>query len=181
MYVVHRKVVAEQANMRLGTANTKTRSEVRGGGKKPYQQKGTGRARQGSTRTPLKVGGGVSFGPKPKSYKMNTKEKRLALSTALMGATAKMTLVEDFEDKFATPATKDMKVFLDRLNVDTANREGTLMIIKSRHENTYLSARNIPYRNLMSLDNLNARDIVKAKKVFLAASALQTLNERYGA
>jgi len=182
-YLVHRKVVAEQANMRLGTANSKTRSEVRGGGRKPYQQKGTGRARQGSTRTPLKVGGGVLFGPKPKSYKikMNTKEKKLALSTALMSATAKMTLVEDFEEKFATPATKDMKVFLDRLNVDTASREGTLMIIKSRHENTYLSARNIPYLNLMSLDNLNARDIVKAKKVFVSASALDTITERYGA
>ena len=94
-YIVHRKVVAEQANMRLGTANSKTRSEVRGGGRKPYKQKGTGRARQGSIRTPLRRGGGVLFGPKPRSFKikMNTKEKRLALSTALMGATSKMTLV----------------------------------------------------------------------------------------
>merc|ERR1719487_602833 len=182
-YLVHRKIVAEQANMRLGTANSKTRSEVRGGGRKPYKQKGTGRARQGSIRTPLRRGGGVLFGPKPRSFKikMNTKEKRLALSTALMGATAKMTLVEDFEDKFATARTNDMKVFLDRLDVDTAHREGTLMIIKQKHENTYLSARNIPYLNLMTLDNLNARDIVKAKKVFVSTSAMQTLNERYGA
>merc|ERR1719498_1347329 len=87
-YVVHRKVVAEQANMRLGTACTKTRSEVRGGGRKPYQQKGTGNARRGSTRSPLIVGGGVAFGPKGSNYKikMNKKEKKLALSTALMGA-----------------------------------------------------------------------------------------------
>lgn len=182
-YIVHRKVVAEQANMRLGTAKAKTRSEVRGGGRKPYQQKGTGRARQGSIRTPLRRGGGVLFGPRPRSFKlkMNTKEKRLALSTALMGATSKMTLVEDFEDKFSAPRTKDMKAFLDRLDVNTASRESTLMIYQKSHENTYLSARNIPYLNLISLDNLNARDIVRAKKVVVSASALQTLQERYGA
>jgi len=104
---------------------------------------------------------------------MNTKEKRLALSTALMSATGKMTLVEDFEEKFAAPRTNDMKVFLDRLDVDTKQRQSTLMIIKKRHENTYLSARNIPYLNLMTLDNLNARDIVKAKKVVVSTSALE--------
>ncbi len=87
-YLVHRKVVAEQANMRLGLASTKTRGEVRGGGRKPFKQKGTGNARQGSIRTPLKRGGGVSFGPKPKSWHidMNKKEKQLAISTALMCA-----------------------------------------------------------------------------------------------
>jgi len=182
-YVVHRKVVAEQANMRLGTACTKTRSDVRGGGRKPYKQKGTGNARRGSTRSPLIAGGGVSFGPKPKSYKikMNRKEKQLALSTALMGAVPRMKLVQDFEDKFATPKSADMKAFLDRLEVDTTNREGTLMITKQRHENTYLSARNIPYLNLMTLDNLNCRDIVKAKKVFVSASAMGELKSRYGA
>jgi hypothetical protein len=103
-YIVQRKVVAEQANMRLGTAKAKTRSEVRGGGRKPYKQKGTGRARQGSIRTPLRRGGGVLFGPRgvgARRYmiKMNKKEKRLAISTALMSATSKMTLVEDFEEK----------------------------------------------------------------------------------
>jgi len=182
-YIVQRKVVAEQANMRLGTAKTKTRSEVRGGGRKPYKQKGTGRARQGSIRTPLRRGGGVLFGPRPRSFniKMNKKEKRLALSTALMSATGKMTLVEDFEEKFSSPATKTMKAFLDRLEVDTTNRESTLMIYQKSHQNTYLSARNIPYLNLIPLDNLNARDIVRAKKVVVSTSALQTLQERYGA
>jgi large subunit ribosomal protein L4 len=182
-YIVQRKVVAEQANMRLGTAKTKTRSEVRGGGRKPYKQKGTGRSRQGSIRTPLRRGGGVLFGPKPRSFKikMNTKEKRLALSTALMGATSKMTLVEDFEGKFTEARTKTMKEFLDRLDVDTTNRESTLMIYQKSHENTYLSARNIPYLNLISLDNLNARDIVRAKKVVVSTSALETIQSRYGA
>ena len=107
-YIVQRKVVAEQANMRLGTAKSKTRSEVRGGGRKPYKQKGTGRARQGSIRTPLRRGGGVLFGPRgvgARRYmiKMNKKEKRLAISTALMSATSKMTLVEDFEEKVRRP------------------------------------------------------------------------------
>merc|ERR1719148_31374 len=182
-YLVQRKVVAEQANMRLGTAKSKTRSEVRGGGRKPYKQKGTGRARQGSIRTPLRRGGGVLFGPRPRSFniKMNKKEKRLALSTALMSATSKMTLVEDFEEKFSSPATKTMKAFLDRLEVDTTNRESTLMIYQKSHENTYLSARNIPYLNLIPLDNLNARDIVRAKKVVVSTSAMQVLQERYGA
>merc|ERR1719230_780402 len=182
-YVVHRKVVMEQANMRLGTACTKTRSDVRGGGRKPYQQKGTGRARRGSTRSPLLKGGGVTFGPKPKSYKikMNKKEGRLALSTALMGSTSRMKVVQDFEDKFTSGKTADMKAFLDRLEVNTKDRESTLMITKARHENTYLSARNIPYLNLMTLDNLNARDILRAKKVFVSSSALGELHTRYGA
>ena len=118
-YLVHRKVVAEQANMRLGAACTKTRADVRGGGRKPYKQKGTGNARRGSTRSPLIVGGGVSFGPKPKSYKIkiNKKEGRLALSTALMGAVPRMKMVQDFEGNFQTAKTADMKAFLNRLEV----------------------------------------------------------------
>merc|ERR1719230_2220059 len=116
-YVVHRKVVAEQANMRLGTAVAKTRSEVRGGGRKPYQQKGTGRARRGSSRSPLLVGGGKSFGPRQKSYhiKMNKKEKQIAISTALMGAVPRMAVVDDFESEFAAPKTANMQAFLTRL------------------------------------------------------------------
>merc|ERR1719163_2019127 len=182
-YVVHRKVVAEQANMRLGTAVAKTRSEVRGGGRKPYQQKGTGRARRGSSRSPLLVGGGKSFGPRQKSYalKMNKKEKQLAISTALMGALPRMTLVNDLESQFSAPKTQSMRTFLERLNVDTSGKQNCLMITKERHENTYLSARNIPYLSLMSLDNLNCRDILRAKKVVISQSAMATLKERYGA
>jgi len=182
-YVVHRKVVAEQANMRLGTAMAKTRSEVRGGGRKPYQQKGTGRARRGSSRSPLLVGGGKSFGPRQKSYhiKMNKKEKQVAISTALMGATSRMTLVSDFTSEFAAPKTQSMRQFLERLSVDTSGKQNCLMITKERHENTYLSARNIPYLNLMSLDNLNCRDILRAKKVVVSESAMGVLKERYGA
>jgi large subunit ribosomal protein L4 len=181
-YVVHRKVVAEQANMRLGTATAKTRAEVRGGGRKPYQQKGTGRARRGSTRSPLLVGGGKSFGPRVKSYalKMNKKEKRLAISTALMSAVPRMTLVQDFEKEFALPKTANMRAFLERLGADTSGTQNCLVLTKERHENTYLSARNIPYLNLMTLDNINARDVLRAKKVVVTQSAMGELRERYG-
>jgi large subunit ribosomal protein L4 len=182
-YILHRKVVAEQANMRLGTASTKTRSMVRGGGRKPYQQKGTGRARRGSSRSPLLKGGGVTFGPQPKSYaiKMNKKEKRLAISTALMSALPKMTAVEDLDGYFTQPRTKDMRAFLERQSVDTANLQSTLLITSGRHENTALSARNLPYLNLMHMENINVRDILKAKKVLVASSALEAIKERYGA
>merc|ERR1719230_242588 len=180
-YVVHRKVVAEQANMRLGTAVAKTRSEVRGGGRKPYQQKGTGRARRGPTRSPLLVGGGKSFGPRQKSYHLNKKEKKLAISTALMGALPRTTLVTDFESNFAAPKTGDMRSFLERLGASTTGKEKTMMIIKEKHENTYLSARNIPYLNLRTLDNLNVRDILNAKKVVISQGAMSEIKSRYGA
>jgi large subunit ribosomal protein L4 len=181
-YILQRKVVAEQANMRLGTACSKTRSDVRGGGRKPYQQKGTGRARRGSSRSPLLVGGGVSFGPKPKSYrlKMNKKEKRLAISTALMSALGRMNVVEDLDPHFDMPRTQDMRALLERLSVDTKNDESTLLITKARHENTYLSARNIPYLILRTLDNINVRDILKAKKVIVASGAMDVIKGRYG-
>jgi len=183
-YLVQRKIVAEQANMRLGTAKAKTRMEVRGGGRKPYQQKGTGRARRGSSRSPLLVGGGVSFGPRGVgkarySVQMNKKEKRLAISTALMSALPKMTVVEDLDPHFSSAKTKDMKAFLDRVNVDTAAFATTLILTKERHEASYLSARNIPYLTLSTLDNINARDIIKAKKVIIAQSALDVIKERY--
>lgn len=185
-YLVHRKVVAEQSNMRLGTARAKTRTEVRGGGRKPYQQKGTGRARRGSSRSPLLVGGGRSFGPRGIGkaryhIKMNKKEKQLAISTAIMSAIPRMMVVEDLESHFNAAKTKDMVAFLDRLDVDTAHHQSVLLLTKQRHENTYLSARNIPYLNLLTMDNINARDILKAKKVIVTQSGLAELKERYAA
>merc|ERR1711907_531657 len=110
---------------------------------------------------------------------MNKKEKQLALSTALMGALPRMTLVSDFESNFEVPKTSEMRAFLERLGSDTSGKENTMVIIKERHENTYLSARNIPYLNLKTLDNLNARDILKAKKLYVSEGALATINERY--
>lgn len=114
--VVHRGLITELQNRRQGNAHTKTRSEVRGGGRKPYKQKGTGNARRGSTRSPLIVGGGVAFGPRSKSWriKMNKKEKRLSISTALQSAATSTVVVEDFDDKFEEPSTKKMISALKR-------------------------------------------------------------------
>ena len=109
------------------------------------------------------------------------KEKRLAISTALMSAVGKMTVVEDLDTHFAAPKTKDMKAFLERVDVDTDGRQSTLILTKDRHENTYLSARNIPYLTLSTLDNINARDILKVKKVLVASSALAEIKDRYSA
>ena len=108
--LMHRAVLRQLANKRQGTASTLTRSEVRGGGRKPYKQKGTGRARQGSIRTPLRPGGGIIFGPKPRSYNldMNRKERRLALRTALMSRVSDMKAVEDFGSTLKQPKTSDV-------------------------------------------------------------------------
>jgi large subunit ribosomal protein L4 len=185
-YVIHRKVVAEQANMRLGTAQSKTRAEVRGGGRKPYQQKGTGRARRGSSRSPLLTGGGVIFGPSnDRNYHkdMNKKEKQVAISTALMSVSPRTKIVENFDSKFTSPKTSEMKNYLDRLGVDTKNAESTLILTtgsRNTQLNTYLSARNIFYLNLLPMDNLNVRDLLKAKKIFITNSAFDIIKERYG-
>ena len=115
--LMHRAVLRQQAHARQGTASTLTRSEVRGGGRKPYKQKGTGRARQGSIRTPLKPGGGIIFGPKPRTYNlaMNRKERRLALRTALMARIDDVTVVKDFGASLEAPKTREITDALGRL------------------------------------------------------------------
>ena len=109
--LMHRAVLRQQAHSRQGTASTLTRSEVRGGGRKPYKQKGTGRARQGSIRTPLRPGGGIIFGPKPRKYSlgMNKKERRLALRTALMSRCSDLNVVKDFGENLKVPKTRKFK------------------------------------------------------------------------
>lgn len=136
MYVVHRKVITELANRRQGTASTKTRSEVSGGGRKPYKQKGTGRARRGSTRSPLIVGGGVIHGPKPKdwSIKMNKKERRVATASAIMGVLSRAIIVDDIESQFTRAKTADMTALLKRLPLeqDSAAPPKVTLITKDR-------------------------------------------------
>ena len=123
--LVHRAVLRQLANKRQGTASTLTRSEVRGGGRKPYKQKGTGRARQGSIRTPLRPGGGIIFGPKPRSYNldMNRKERRLALRTALISRSSDIKTVEDFGSTIKTPKTKEMIEGLIRIGIDKTKKD----------------------------------------------------------
>lgn len=178
--VVHRGVICEMQNRRRGTASTLTRSEVRGGGRKPYKQKGTGRARQGSIRTPLRPGGGVVFGPKPKdwSIKMNKKEKRLAISTALQSAAVNTIVVEDFEDKFTTPKTKDFLAALKRWGVKP--EEHSLMFTTQVSEPLVLSSRNVGTFKLLTPRSLNLYDVLRADKLILTKSAVEYLEQQYG-
>lgn len=179
-HVVHRALVRQLNNARQGTASTKTRAEVRGGGRKPWRQKGTGRARAGSSRSPLWRGGGVIFGPKPRDYsiKMNRKERRLALRTAFQSQSDNLIVVEDFIEQLPRPKTKELVQALTRWGVETDDK--VLMIVSERNENVYLSARNIGNLRLISASNLNIFDILVADKIVATASALTTIQEVYG-
>ncbi len=179
-HIVHRALVRQMANARQGTVSTKTRAEVSGGGRKPWRQKGTGRARAGSNRSPLWRGGGVIFGPKPRDYslKMNRKERRLALRTALQGQVENLIVVEDFTDKLPRPKTKEMAQALANWGVERGSK--VLMILAERDENVYLSARNIDGLRLISATNLNVFDILAADRIVVTASALEKVKEVYG-
>ncbi|KAG8463131.1 hypothetical protein KFE25_011128 [Diacronema lutheri] len=186
MYVVHRKVVNELANRRQGTVSVKTRSEVSGGGRKPYKQKGTGRARRGSSRSPLLVGGGKCFGPKPKdwSMKMNKKERRVATSSAIMGVLPRAIVVDDLEPTFAaTSKTSAMMAVLRKLplGMDERKKPKVVLIAKEAHENVALSARNIAGLTLLTMSTINVHDIVGATKLVITKSALEAMHERYPA
>ena len=180
-HVVHRALVRQLTNARQGNASTKTRSEVRGGGRKPWRQKGTGRARAGSTRSPLWRGGGVIFGPKPKDYNlnMNRKERRLALRTAFGSRSEDMIVVEDFSEQLQRPKTKDLVQAISRWGSQPEQK--TLLILSERSENIYLSARNIENVRLMVADQLNVFDLLHADKIVVTASALDKIQEVYGA
>jgi len=178
--LVHRALVRQLANARQGTASSKTRAEVRGGGRKPFRQKGTGRARAGSTRSPLTRGGGAIFGPKPRDYdtKMNRKERRLALRTAFTGRTADLIVVEDFSINLVQPKTKELAQALERWGVVAGSK--VLVIIDQKEENIVLSARNIRNLQLLAADQLNIFDIVNAEKLVATRSAIAKIHEVYG-
>ena len=178
-HIVHRALVRQMNNSRQGTASTKTRAEVRGGGRKPWRQKGTGRARAGSSRSPLWKGGGVIFGPKPRSYavKMNKKERRLALSTAFQSRVDDLVVVEEFADNLARPKTKELLSALERWGVTPG--EKVLLITNEKAENIYLSARNIEKLKLISSSNLNVFDILHADKIVATSSAISHIKETF--
>ncbi|XP_030524277.2 50S ribosomal protein L4, chloroplastic [Rhodamnia argentea] len=178
--VVHRALITDRQNKRRGTASTLTRGEVRGGGRKPYPQKSTGRARRGSQTTPLRPGGGVVFGPKPRdwSIKINRKEKRLAISTALSSAAGSMTVVEDFGDKFAVPKTRDFTEAMRRWGLDP--KEKSMFLMTEVADNVQLSSRNIGTLKMLTPRTLNLFDILNADKLVLTPEAVNFLNARYG-
>lgn len=178
-HIVHRALRRQMLNSRQGTASTKTRSEVRGGGRKPWRQKGTGRARAGSIRSPLWRGGGVIFGPKPRDVeiKMNRKERRLALRTAFQSRSEDMIVVEDFAQNFSRPKTKELIAAIGRWGIDPQLK--MLLILHERSENIELSARNVPNIKLIFANQLNVVDILSADKIVATAAALTQIQEVY--
>ena len=177
--LIHRAVLRQLANKRQGTASTLTRSEVRGGGRKPYKQKGTGRARQGSIRTPLRPGGGVIFGPKPRSYSldMNRKERRLALRTALMSRVSDIKAIEDFGSTLDQPKTSEIVEGLSRLGIEKT--EKVLVILDRPSEVIKKSINNIKKVKLIAADQLNVFDILNANKLVIGQSAINKIQEVY--
>jgi large subunit ribosomal protein L4 len=178
--LLHRAVVRQLANARQGTASTLTRAEVAGGGRKPYKQKGTGRARQGSIRTPLRPGGGVVFGPKPRSYElgMNRKERRLALRTALMSRLDDLVVVKGFAAGLDTPKTKEITAALQRFGIEPGAK--VLLVLDGAPEAVKLSVRNLEKVKLIAADQLNVFDLLNAGKLVLSEEALTKIQEVYG-
>ena len=174
--LVHQAVVLQLANNRQGTQKAKTRSEVSGGGRKPWRQKGTGHARQGSTRSPQWTGGGVVFAPVPRDYsfKMNKKEKRAALKSVLTSKVQENKFLVLDELKFDAPKTKDMKAVLDALKVENA-----LVIVDKNSENAVVSARNIPNVGTASPETINVYDILKYNTVIVTKSSVAAIEEVY--
>ncbi|NER46546.1 MAG: 50S ribosomal protein L4 [Symploca sp. SIO1A3] len=178
-HIVHRAMVKQMTNARQGTASTKTRSEVRGGGRKPWRQKGTGRARAGSNRSPLWRGGGVIFGPKPRDFqvKMNRKERRLALRTAFQSRSDDLIVVEDFAEQMPQPKTKELLGAMTRWGINPESK--ILLILPQREEMVYLSARNLSTVKLILATHLNVYDILAADKIVTTSSALAKIQEVY--
>ncbi len=178
--LVHRAVVRQLAHARQGTASTLTRAEVAGGGRKPYKQKGTGRARQGSIRTPLRPGGGVVFGPKPRTYNlaMNRKERRLALRTALMSRINDLIVVKGFGAGLKAPKTREIVAGLGRLGIAAGAK--VLVVLDAPAEVVRKSVRNLETVKLIAADQLNVFDLLHANHLVVSEEALAKIQEVYG-
>ncbi len=175
-HLVHLAVVRQLANKRQGTQKAKTRSEVSGGGRKPWRQKGTGHARQGSTRSPQWTGGGVVFAPVPRDYeiKMNKKERRLALKSALTSRVQENKLIVLDDLKLDEVKTKAMQAVLKNLNVSKA-----MVVLADNDQNVVLSARNIPDVITALPNTINVYDVLKYNTVILTKSAVASIEEVY--
>jgi len=177
-YIIHRALEHQNVLSHQYTSSTKTRSEVRGGGRKPWKQKGTGRARAGSSRSPLWKGGGVIFGPKPKTvkHKLNKKEFQLALRTLLYNKKDSLFIFENFE--IETCKTKE---FLNQLSKAGKNVDAkTLIILSDANNPIQLAVRNIPTVETVLATNLNIKALLRAQQIFLDQTALNLIKEMYG-
>ena len=175
-HVMHQAVVQYLANKRQGTQSALTRAEVRGGGRKPWRQKGTGRARQGSTRSPQWTGGGVVFAPKPRDYsfKLNKKEKRAALKSALTSKVQGSSLIVVDELKFDEIKTKNFTNVMNNLKVEKG-----LVVIADNDTNVVMSARNVADVDTTLVNTINVYDVMKAKTVVLTKDAVAKIEEVY--
>ena len=175
-HLVHMAVVNQLANNRQGTQSAKTRSEVSGGGRKPWRQKGTGHARQGSTRSPQWTGGGVVFAPKPRDYsfKMNKKEKRIALLSALSSKVADNKIVVLDAFNLDEVKTKKFAEVMSNLKVDKA-----LVVIEGENKNVVLSGRNIPSVKVTATNEINTYDVLKYTTLVVTKAAVEKLEEVY--
>ena len=175
-HLVHMAVVNQLANNRQGTQSAKTRSEVSGGGRKPWRQKGTGHARQGSTRAPQWTGGGVVFAPKPRDYsfKMNKKEKRIALLSALSSKVAESKIVVLDEFKLDEIKTKKFVEVMNNLKVENA-----LVVLEGENKNVVLSGRNIPSVKVTATNEINTYDVLKYPTLVVTKAAVEKLEEVY--
>ena len=175
-HLVHLAVVAQLANKRQGTQKAKTRAEVSGGGRKPWRQKGTGHARQGSTRAPQWTGGGVVFAPTPRDYtiRLNKKEKRAALKSALTSRVQNGQFVVVDELKFEAMKTKNFKAVMNNLKVSKA-----LVVLNENDQNVVLSARNIPEVKTTLVNTINVYDILKYNTVVATKAAVASIEEVY--
>ena len=175
-HLVHMAVVNQLANNRQGTQSAKTRSEVSGGGRKPWRQKGTGHARQGSTRSPQWTGGGVVFAPKPRDYsfKMNKKEKRIALLSALSSKVADNKIVVLDAFNLDEVKTKKFAEVMSNLKVDKA-----LVVIEGENKNVVLSGRKIPTVKVSATNEINTYDVLKYETLVVTKAAVEKLEEVY--
>ena len=175
-HLVHMAVVNQLANNRQGTQSAKTRSEVSGGGRKPWRQKGTGHARQGSTRAPQWTGGGIVFAPKPRDYsfKMNKKEKKIALLSALTSKVADNKIVVLDEFKLDEIKTKKFAEVMNNLKVSKA-----LVVLEGENKNVVLSGRNIPTVKVSATNEINTYDVLKYDTLVVTKAAVEKLQEVY--
>lgn len=178
-YLVHKDILRHQLNKKQSTSCTKTRSEVRGGGRKPWRQKGTGRARAGSNRSPLWKGGGVIFGPKPKTmtFKLNKKERRLTLQTLFYSKRNSISVVENLETKIELPRTKLISELCRNLGINLDQK--ILIIVETKTNNLKLATKNLKNIELISASNLNSLSLLTAKKIILTTNAINVIKEIY--
>ena len=178
-YLIHKDILRHQLSQKQGTVSTKTRSEVRGGGKKPWRQKGTGRARAGSSRSPLWKGGGVTFGPKPKTInlKLNKKERNLALQTLFYNKRNNISIIGELESLINEPKTKAVCNICKNYNLNLNQK--ILLVVSKKTNSLKLSTQNLKNVELISASNLNTLSLLKAKQILLTPLAVNDIKEIY--